>query len=86
MSLDRGALGMAVLVEFVLFVLAVFGGPHGALGAWPWMLQVPGILLIYAIPGQSFFPWRVAAGVCVQIAVWYVVFLLLRRRRRAGAA
>lgn len=44
--MDLRALGSAVAVETALLVLAAFGGPHSSLGAVPWTLQLPGILLM----------------------------------------
>jgi hypothetical protein len=78
---DRQALAAAAAVEAGLVVLAAFGGPHGALGAVPWMLQLPGILLVIAVPGDAGFAWRVAGMALVQIALWYAAIAWWRRRR-----
>jgi hypothetical protein len=81
--LDRRALAYAVVLEAVLLVLAAFGGPHGALGAWTWMLQLPGIVLVFAFEGDSWFLWRVASCALVQVGLWYLVFAAIRRRNAA---
>jgi hypothetical protein len=81
MRFDWRALALAVVLEVMLLVLAAFGGPHGVLGGWPWMLQFPGILLVYAVPGDSLFLWRVVAGTLLQVALWYAFISLVRRRR-----
>jgi hypothetical protein len=86
MKLDRWAIGLAIALELVLMVLAAFGGPHGALGGWPWLLQLPGILLVLGIPGDALFLWRVVAAALVQASLWYLVIAWIRRRRRATAA
>ena len=78
---DRRSLALAVVLEVILLALAAFGGPHGALGGWPWILQFPGILLVYAVPGDALFLWRVAAGALVQVALWYAFISFVRRRR-----
>jgi len=80
MRFDGRALGYAVLVEAVLAGLAVHGGPHGALGAAPWILQLPGILLVLLVPGQTYFWWRVGGMLLIQLALWYGVFRLVRRK------
>lgn len=82
MRMDWLALGTAVVVELALLGLAAFGGPHGALGAAPWMAQLPGILLVLYPPGGAYFGVRVAAGALVQVALWYLLLSLLRRRYR----
>lgn len=81
---DGVALALAIAVEAVLAVAAVFGGPHGALGALPWALQLPGILIVYAIPGNEWFFARVAAALVCQLALWYVVISTFRRGRTTG--
>jgi hypothetical protein len=81
MRLDTRALGAAVVVEAVLAALALHGGPHGSLGAWPWTLQLPGILLVLFVSGQTHFWWRVAGMLLIQLALWYGIFVLLRRTR-----
>ena len=75
-------LAAAVAIEAVLACLAAFGGPHGALGGWPWMLQLPGILVVLVVPGDGGFAWRVAAMIVVQIGVWYAICALVARRVR----
>ena len=85
-------LGYAAAVELLLGMLALFGGPHGQLGAFPWMLQLPGILLIFFVSGPGPSWWRIATMVLVQVAVWYAVLVgvtWVRRRfaiPRAGGA
>jgi hypothetical protein len=81
MRLDIRALGSAVLVEGVLALLALHGGPHGSLGAWPWTLQLPGILLILFVSGETHFWWRVVGMLLIQLALWYGLFALVRRMR-----
>jgi hypothetical protein len=81
-ALDRGALGYAIGVESVLAALAAFGGPHGALGAWPWMLQLPGILLVFFVGGPPHYFWRVGAMLLIQYVLWYVLFAAGRAARR----
>lgn len=78
---DGRAFGAAVALEAALVVLAAFGGPHGALGAVPWMLQLLGILLVIAVPGDAGFPWRVAGMALIQISLWYAAIASWRRRR-----
>jgi hypothetical protein len=79
---DWPALGWAILIEGLLTGLATFGGPHGALGGAPWVLQLPGILLVLFVPGSGGFVWRVAGMVIVQVVLWYGFITALRRRRR----
>lgn len=81
MRVDGRALVYAVTTETALTVAAAFGGPHGTLGALPWMLNMPGILVIFGIPGQGFFLGRVALAMVIQAALWYAVFAFVRRRR-----
>lgn len=78
-KLDRRALVLAIVVEGVLGALAAFGGPHGALGALPWTLQLPGILLVFFGGGEAWFWWRVAGMILIQVALWYAVIAVLRR-------
>ena len=76
----------ALGVESALATAAVFGGPHGALGAIPWMLNLPGILVIFGIRTERFFLGRVALAVGIQVAVWYFIFALARQRRNCQNA
>ena len=80
LRVDGRALAYAVGVESVLATAAVFGGPHGGLGATPWILNLPGILVIFGIPSERFFLGRVALAIVIQVAVWYFIFALVRRR------
>jgi hypothetical protein len=75
-------LAAALAIELALLVLAAFGGPHGTLGGVPWMLQLPGILLVFFLPGPVPFAARVAGMAVVQTAVWYGVLALVRAVRR----
>jgi hypothetical protein len=81
---------LAFVIEAGLAVLAIFGGPHGELGAWPWALQMPGILVMLSLPGDSGFAWRAAGVVAIQTACWYAICSLIQRRmmsrRRARTA
>ncbi len=92
MRVHGRTLGYAAAIELLLALLALFGGPHGQLGAFPWMLQLPGILLVFFVPGPSPFWWRVAAMLVVQVLVWYAILLgasWVRRRfavPRTGSA
>ncbi len=79
--LDWRALGYATIGEASLLVLAAFGGPHGQLGAVPWILQLPGILLVVGISGQRGFALRVVGMVLVQVVIWYTAIAWWRRRR-----
>ena len=85
-AFDRGALGYAVGLEVVLAGLAAFGGPHGTLGALPWTLQLPGILLVFFVPGNEHFLWRVVGMFLIQCAMWYGILAVGRRRRRSRGA
>ena len=84
MRADGRALVYALAVESALATAAVFGGPHGALGAVPWMLNLPGILVIFGIRTERFFFGRVALAVAIQVALWYFVFAVARQRRRSS--
>ncbi|MDZ4259861.1 MAG: hypothetical protein U0974_10920 [Gemmatimonadales bacterium] len=85
MRFDGWSLIYAVGVEAVLATAAVFGGPHGALGALPWLLNMPGILVIFGLGVERFFLARVAFAVAIQVGLWYFGFALIRRRRHSGA-
>jgi hypothetical protein len=82
MRFDGRALIYAIVLEVALTVLAAFGGPHGQLGAVPWMLQLPGILVIMFGKGESGFVVRVATMFVVQVVIWYSIFAFARRLRR----
>ena len=60
--------------------LALQGGPHGTLGAFPWMLQLPGILFVVFLGSERTFPGWVAAMLATQCLLWYAVFAWLRTR------
>ena len=83
--MDWRALAVAVLVEGALLALAAFGGPHGELGALPWIFQLPAIAFVLYPPGGEYFGVRVAAGALLQTALWYLLIRGLRRRARAGS-
>jgi hypothetical protein len=76
------ALAAAVAIELALLVLAAFGGPHGTLGAVPWMLQLPGILAVVAVPGPRWFAARVVVMATVQTALWALLLAGVGRWRR----
>ena len=82
MRLDRRALGYAILVEGVLIFLAAFGGPYGQLGFLPWILQLPGIVLVLFLPGETWFLWRIVGMGLVQVVLWYALIAIVRRWRR----
>lgn len=71
---------IAVLISAALATSVAFGGPHGSLGVVPWLMNVPGILLLVALPGDAFVPVRLAAGFLMQVAVWYMVLSARRSR------
>jgi hypothetical protein len=73
-------LALAIVIEAGLAALAMFGGPHGDLGAWPWVLQMPGILLMLFVPGETGFAWRAAGILVIQTACWYAICSMLRHR------
>ena len=73
-------LGAALVIEAVLAVLAVFGGPHGELGGWPWILQLPGILVVLMVPGEGGFAWRVTGMLAIQLSLWYFICAFVSRR------
>jgi hypothetical protein len=82
MRFDGRALVYAIVLEIALTVLAAFGGPHGDLGGVPWVLQLPGILLVLFGKDDRGFLWRVGGMFLVQVVVWYLIFALMRRWRR----
>jgi hypothetical protein len=82
---DLVALIMAILVEAGLTVAAAFGGPHGVLGGWPWLMQLPGILLIWFSGGESV-ALLVSIGIAVQLTLWYLLFAFALRRYRTRAS
>jgi len=77
---------LAVVIEAALVVTAAFGGPHGALGGWPWLLQLPGILLVLYPPGGEHFILRVGVMALVQVSIWYVLLTTARRAWRVRAS
>ena len=86
---DWRALAYAIPIEAGLLVLAAFGGPHGELGAIPWILQLPGILIVLYPPNGAYFAVRVAAAALLQVGLWYLALSAIRRRKfrvaRGGA-
>jgi hypothetical protein len=84
--LDRPALGYAIALEAILAGLAALGGPHGTLGAWPWMLQLPGILLVLFGGGNAPVALRVTGMLLIQCALWFGVIALGRHLHRVGSA
>lgn len=75
-------------MEGLLLVAAAHGGPHGALGGWPWIAQFPGILLVLTGTGESQFLWRAGAGAVIQLVLWYllIAYALKRLRERRSTA
>jgi hypothetical protein len=65
----------------VLAAAAGFGGPHGVWGALPWILNLPGILLVVGVPAERFVLARVACAFALQVYLWYVLVARVRRRR-----
>jgi hypothetical protein len=84
-TVDWRALSYAAFIELALAGLAAFGGPHGELGAIPWILQLPGILLVLYPGGGAYVVARVSAAVLLQLSLWYFALRLLRRRRARTA-
>jgi hypothetical protein len=82
MTIDRAALGAAIAIELALTGLAALGGPHGTLGALPWILQLPGIVMVVFVNHPDSFVWRVLGMVVVQTLIWYAVVAGARRGRR----
>ena len=67
----------------MLVMAAAFGGPHGTLGGWPWVLQLPGIFVVFYPSGGEHFILRVGVMALVQTALWYGVLSLALRARGA---
>jgi hypothetical protein len=84
-TLDWRALAYAILIEAALLVLAALGGPHGELGAVPWILQLPAIVLVLYPPGGTYFVARVFAAALLQVCLWYLALRLVRRRKARKA-
>ena len=82
MKIDHWALGYAVLLETVLAVVAAFGGPHGYLGMLPWLLQLPGALLIFLSPDTVNKVLLLVLTFLIQVAIWYAVIATVRAHRR----
>jgi uncharacterized integral membrane protein len=83
--LDWRALGYAVLIEVAMLVLAAFGGPHGELGALPWILQLPGIVFVLYPAGGALFAARVLLAAMLQVGLWYLGLRMVRRRKARKA-
>lgn len=86
MRFDLRAAGLAVLLEVLLLAFAAFGGPHGPLGSAPWMLQLPGALLLFYVPAVVPFPVVASAALLVQVSLLYLLISWWRRRRAAAAS
>ena len=86
MKIDWPALGYAALIETVLAALALFGGPHGPLGLLPWLLQLPGALLVAFGPRVESSVLLLVSIYLVQLALWYGLISAWRavRRRKIG--
>ena len=72
---------LAVVISAALAMSAAFGGPHGPLGVVPWLLNLPGILLVVAVSSDALVWVRVGAGFLLQVAVWYAVLRWWSARR-----
>ena len=86
MKIDWPALGYAALIETVLAVLALFGGPHGPLGMLPWLLQLPGALLAFFGPRVESSLLLLVSIFFIQLALWYGIISAWRavHRRKSG--
>ncbi len=82
MKIDLPALAYATLLETALAVLAALGGPHGYLGMLPWLLQLPGMLLLFFGPHVENKVWVIVPMFLIQVVVWYAVIATWRRVRR----
>lgn len=83
---DWVALVCAVIIETVLAALIPLGGPHGALGAWPWALQLPSIFLLWFGSEPGGFLTRAVLVWLIQTMLWYFLIAAIRRRRRRASA
>lgn len=83
---DLPALLIAVATALLLAGGAAFGGPHGALGAAPWLLNLPGILFVVAVPSDAYIPLRITLAFGTQVALWYLVVARWRAARRTPPA
>ncbi|MFN0098542.1 MAG: hypothetical protein ACKVS7_07700 [Gemmatimonadaceae bacterium] len=70
----------AIAISVLLAGTAAFGGPHGVLGGVPWLLNLPGILLVVAVPSDAYITARVGLALCVQVALWYALLRWWRGR------
>lgn len=79
-------IALALLIELVLGTFALFGGPHGIFGAWSWLLQMPGMLLMFVPPADTWMPFRLVLVVVVQTLLWFGALTLLARARSRRVA
>lgn len=86
MKLSLPLLAAAALTETVLGALALQGGPHGSLGPWVWIMQLPGAFAVIDTGTSRFIYLRLAFVFVVQTALWFCAFAVLQwgwRRFRA---
>lgn len=76
--MDWRALVAAIVIELGLVGVAAVLGPDGPPGIVSWALHLPGVLLIFYPPGGHHFLLRAAAGVLLQVGLWYLLLAKLR--------
>ena len=71
--------GLALAIELVLGAIALQGGPHGSVGPWSWMLQLPGLLILFVPPADTWMVARLAVVFAVQAGLWFAALTLIAR-------